>query len=59
MDPYNEFIDKLKEKFEQFYNEAKNAENTKAAGQRARKVAQELRSDLKSFRATSLEREKE
>ncbi len=58
MSEYQQFLQKLQEKFNEFVEEAKNAETTKAAGQRARKKGQELRNDFKEFRNISLNQDK-
>ena len=51
---YQEFIDKLQEKFKSFVIEATAATKNKAAALRARKLSMELRNDLKDFRTVSV-----
>lgn len=57
---YQQFLDQLEEKMKSFIEEARKSESNKAAGNRARKIGQELRNtDLKEFRNMSLQNQKE
>lgn len=55
---YNELLDGLEAKFQQFVTEAKAGVKNKAAALRARKLSMSLREDLKSFRSASTSNDK-
>jgi len=52
---YQEFLEKVQEKFKSFVIEATAGMKNQAAALRARKLSMELRNDFKDFRVISVE----